>query len=181
MHKEQIEKIKAGNLEELDKIYLEVKPKFFKYAQNNFIGVTTEEVEDIYQDSIVDFYNNIKRGLLTDVSSSLSAYIIQIGKMKFIKLSDKKKKNNAITAEALNDLASTNDYDHKIDEIIKYVFSVASDNCKQILTLFYYDKKTMDEIAQELGYKNADTVKSKKNRCISQISERITKMHLGDE
>jgi DNA-directed RNA polymerase specialized sigma subunit len=101
--------------------------------------------------------------------------------MKFIKLSDKKKTNYALSADALDDLVATNDYDHKIDEIIKYVFSVASDNCKQILTLFYYDKKSMEEIAQELGYKNADTVKSKKNRCISQISERITKMHLGDE
>lgn len=143
MHKEQIEKIKAGNLEELDKIYLEVKPKFFKYAHNSFVGVTTEEIEDIYQDTIVDFYNNIKRGLLTEISSSLSAYIIQIGKMKYIKLSDKKKNNHSITVESLNDLVSTNEYDHKIDEIIKYVFSVASDNCKQILTLFYYEKKTM--------------------------------------
>ena len=39
----------------------------------------------------------------------------------------------------------------------------------------------MDEIATELGYKNADTVKSKKNRCISKLSEQVTKMRLGYE
>jgi len=181
MHKEQIEKIRQGNLEELDKVYLEVKPKFFSYASNAFTDIVTEEVEDIYQDTIIDFYNNIKRGLLTEITSSLSAYIIQIGKMKLIKLSDKKKARQTTTINSIDDLISSQDYDHKIDDIVKFIFANTSESCKQILNLFYFNKKSMDDIAKELGYKNADTVKSKKNRCISKISEQITKMQFGDE
>lgn len=181
MYKENIEKIRQGNLAELDKIYMEVKPKFFSFANNTFNNITNEEIEDIYQDAIIDFYNNIKRGLLTNISSSLSAYVIQIGKMKLIKLSDKKATRQTTSINNIDDLISTHDYDHSIDDIVKYIFANTSDSCKQILNFFYFNKKSMEEIATILGYKNADTVKTKKNRCISKISEHINKMHFGEE
>ena len=179
MFKEQIHKIKNGNLEELDKVYKEIKPKFFSYAKGSFSKIDIEDIEDAYQDTMLDFYNNIQRGLLTEISSSLSAYIIHIGKMKLIKLSDKKKLHTNINN--IDDLVVVQNYDPRIDDVVKFIFANVSENCKKILDLFYYNKKSMDQIAVELGYKNADTVKSKKNRCMSKISEQVTNMHFGYE
>ncbi len=68
-----IEKIKAGNLSELDKVYLEIKPKFIGFASKQFPGISIEVIEDVYQDAISVFYQNIKRGLLNEITSSLSA------------------------------------------------------------------------------------------------------------
>ncbi len=68
-----IEKIKAGNLSELDKVYLEIKPKFIAYAIKQFPAIKMEVIEDVYQDAIIVFYQNIKRGLLNEITSSLSA------------------------------------------------------------------------------------------------------------
>ena len=179
MLKEQIHRIKNGNLEELDKVYKDMKPKFFSYAKSSFSKIDIEDIEDAYQDTMLDFYNNIQRGLLTEISSSLSAYRIQIGKMKLIKVSDKK--NPYTTLSNIEDLAALQNYDHRIDDMVKFVFGNVSENCKKILDLFYFKRKSMDEIATELGYKNADTVKAKKNRCISKLSEQVTKMRLGYE
>jgi RNA polymerase sigma factor (sigma-70 family) len=39
------------------------------------------------------------------------------------------------------------------------------DPCKTILLLYYYDECSMQEIAQRMGFANADTVKSKKYQC----------------
>ena len=61
-------------------------------------------------------------------------------------------------------------YDTKIDDAVKFIFSKMTDSCRQILHLFYFEKMPMDKIAVTLNYKNADTVKSKKNRCISKWS-----------
>ena len=138
-----------------------------------------EDIEDAYQDTMMDFYNNIQRGSLTEISRSLSAYIIQIGKVKLIKLSDKK--NLFVTLNNIEELTALQNYDHRIDDMVKFVFGNVSENCKKILDLFYFKRKSMDEIATELGYKNADTVKAKKNRCISKLSEQVTKMRLGYE
>jgi DNA-directed RNA polymerase specialized sigma24 family protein len=50
-----IQKIKSGDLRELDKVYLAIKPKFIAYAHRQFATIPLEEVEDIYQDTIIVF------------------------------------------------------------------------------------------------------------------------------
>ena len=152
-------KIKSGDLVELDKIYLDIKPKFIAFAKRQFTSVSIEEIEDIYQDTIIVFYQNIKRGILTEINSSLSAYIIQIGKIKLIQHTDQLNKLRNKKSAYADAMLSEVDYDSKIDKAVKFIFSKMSDSCKQILNLFYYEKKSMDEIALILNYKNSDTVK----------------------
>jgi DNA-directed RNA polymerase specialized sigma24 family protein len=47
--------------------------------------------------------------------------------------------------------------------------------CGSIIRLFYYEDKSMDEIAEEVGYKNATTAKSKKNQCMKDLIARVKK------
>jgi RNA polymerase sigma-70 factor (ECF subfamily) len=178
---DKIEKIRSGDLTVLDKVYIEIKPQFLNFAKKQFPSIEIEDLEDIYQDTIVVFYTNIKRGLLTEITSSLSAYIIQIGKIKLIQFSEKQQKTRDLKNSYSNSEIKFEDYDAGIDQAVQFIFSKMSDACKQILNLFYYEKKSMDEIAMILQYKNADTVKSKKSRCISQFSINVQNMNLKDE
>lgn len=177
----RIEKIKAGDLTELDKVYIEIKPQFLSYAKRQFPLVELEELEDIYQDTIIVFYNNIKRGLLTEINNSLSAYIIQIGKIKLLQFTEKQQKLRELKSNFADNLISADEYDSRIDQAVKFIFSKMSDACKQILNLFYYEKKSMDEIALILDYKNADTVKSKKSRCISQFNSNVNNLYSDEK
>lgn len=177
----RIEKIRLGDLTELDKVYLEIKPQFLTYAQRQFRNIDIEDLEDIYQDTIIVFYNNITRGLLTEITSSLSAYIIQIGKIKLIQFSEKQQKSRELKNNFAGNIITSEEYDNRIDQAVKFIFSKMSDACKQILNLFYYEKKSMDEIALILDYKNADTVKSKKSRCISKFSSNVNNIYLNEE
>jgi hypothetical protein len=43
--------------------------------------------------------------------------------------------------------------------------------CYDILRRFFYDNQTMDKIAYELGYTNADNVKNQKARCQKKLKE----------
>lgn len=178
---DQIQKIFSGDLSELDKIYLEVKPKFISFARRQFPQIEIEEIEDVYQDTIIVFYQNIKRGLLTEINSSLSAYIIQIGKIKLIQYTEKQHKSRELKNNFAENSISAEEYDNRIDQAVKFIFSKMTDACKQILNLFYYEKKSMDEIAMILAYKNADTVKSKKSRCISKFSLNVSNIYLNEE
>jgi len=174
-------KIKSGDLVELDKIYLDIKPKFIAFAKRQFPSVSIEEIEDIYQDTIIVFYQNIKRGILTEINSSLSAYIIQIGKIKLIQHTDQLNKLRDKKSAFADAMLTEGEYDSKIDKAVKFIFSKMSDSCKQILNLFYYEKKSMDEIALILNYKNADTVKSNKSRCISNFNTNVNKMYFDED
>jgi len=176
-----VNKILAGDIAELDKVYLEVKPKFMSFARKQFPGVPLETLEDVYQDTIIVFYQNIKRGILIEITSSISAYIIQIAKIKLIQHVELEKKDREIKGHFKDSELSPGEYDKKIDQAVKFIFSKMTDSCKQILSLFYYEKKSMDEIAMMLNYKNADTVKSKKSRCISTFNANVNKMYFDEE
>ncbi len=176
-----IDKIKSGDLSELDKVYLEVKPKFIAFASKQFPGINMEIILDIYQDTIIVFYHNIQRGILSEIKSSLSAYIIQIGKVKLIQHIDNVKKDWEMKGLFIDNAIAHEDYNYKIDQAVKFIFSKMTDACKQILQLFYYEKKSMDEIALMLNYKNADTVKSKKSRCISTFNSNVNKLYFDED
>jgi RNA polymerase sigma factor (sigma-70 family) len=177
----RIEKIRSGDLTELDKVYLEIKPQFLGYAQRQFPHIDSEDLEDIYQDTIIVFYNNIQRGLLIEITSSLSAYIIQIGKIKLIQLAEKHQKSKELKYNFAENVVTLDEYDSRIDQAVTFIFSKMNDTCKQILNLFYYEKKSMEEIATILNYKNADTVKSKKSRCISKFNSNVNNLYLNEE
>jgi len=57
-------------------------------------------------------------------------------------------------------------------ELISQCFNRLGDPCRSLLDLFYYKKKSMEEIAVELNYKNAETAKNQKYKCM----ERLRKM-----
>ena len=50
--------------------------------------------------------------------------------------------------------------------------------CRDILLLYYWEERSMEEIAVKLGFANADTVKSKKYQCKKAL-ENLVKKTLG--
>jgi len=170
-------RIRNGDLEILDNIYLDVKPLFMSFAKRNFSSMLEEDMEDIYQDSVIIFYQNIQRGVLTEIKSNLSSYIIQIGKIKLIQHSNQQTRMQNVKKDLFAIKEEERTYDTKIDDAVKFIFSKMTDSCRQILHLFYFEKMPMDKIAVTLNYKNADTVKSKKNRCISKFNSNVHKLY----
>lgn len=46
--------------------------------------------------------------------------------------------------------------------------------CASIIKLFYYENMSMEEIAEEIGYRNAQTAKAKKSQCMTDLIKRVT-------
>jgi RNA polymerase sigma-70 factor (ECF subfamily) len=46
------------------------------------------------------------------------------------------------------------------------LYEKLAEPCKSIIKMFYYDKRSMQEIAQSLGYKSEDVAKNQKARCL---------------
>ncbi len=57
---------------------------------------------------------------------------------------------------------------------IHQAMSAITKQCNDILTLFYWDKLSMDAIANELGYSNAASAKVQKNKCMMKLKSYIT-------
>lgn len=65
-----------------------------------------------------------------------------------------------------------------IHEQVSKALEKLPEDYQKVLKLYYYQGYDMDSIAREMGYKNADTAKSKKSLCMKKLLEEMKKMTL---
>ena len=93
-------------------------------------------------------------------------------------------KRNEIAFEEItagNDVQDLYDYEELFDYKNKLIDKIAKlavkmkEPCKSILKYYYYENLSMAQIAELMKYKNADTVKSQKLRCIKYLEDSLEK------
>lgn len=171
---ELIARIKSGDPKALEKLYADYRTEFIQWG----ISVNhaeAEDAKDVYQQSVIILYENIVNGRLIEMKSNMKTYLFAIGKNKFAELNRKKKHTMAITPENSVDVTDTEDLSsEKTDQLIllsKKALEKLGAPCKTLLELYYYHKRTMSEIAQSLGYKNEDSAKNQKYKCLNRLKE----------
>lgn len=169
-----IERIKAGDQQALTDIYNKYRTEFLQWITNHY-KVSMEDAYDLYQVSVVIFYENILKEKLTNLTSSVKTYLFAIGKNKAL---EKIKKSRPMTSEdyLLNNIVyeeGVEEMEEKESAIIKVAEAMKElgDPCKALLELYYYGRQSMEEIAEQLKYKNADTAKNLKYKCLKRLQK----------
>lgn len=177
MNKEVLVKqIQSGSHKAIEDIYIRYKTEFLVYAAR--FAISDEDALDIYQDSVIVLYENILSGKLVSFSSSIKTYLFAIGKYKIYNKSKSK-----IATESFSDfqfiLEEESEGELPVqEENIKKLLSIYKElgsKCKEVLKLFYYENKTIEDIKNQLGYTSKDVVKSQKSRCLKQLKELMLK------
>ncbi|MFN3997946.1 RNA polymerase sigma factor [Algoriphagus sp.] len=177
MEKEtQIALLKAGDRETIKTIYLDNQQGFRLFAKRYTIDI--EEINNTYQDAVIALVENAAKGKLDELQSSISTYLFGIGKyliFKSNKFSDRKVNLDAEEIESIP--WETYEEESKDEEIkeLKAQFEKLGTKCKELLRLFYYEAKSMDEIYLQLGYVSKDVLKSTKSRCLKSLKESMKK------
>ena len=154
-----------------------------------FSNLTNEDIEDIFQESLIVLMQKVKSGsILISREGALFSYLVQIGKLTACNLVRKRKD---ITSE---DVVTISDNLHKEyedisvdekqksqDEFLDRVFDSLPSDCKTLLKHFYWGRKPMDRIASVLGMRNADSAKTKKNKCMNKFKDIAAKLIESDE
>lgn len=167
-----IEQIRSGDRKEIEHIYNQHRAEFLAYASR--FSLQTDEAVDVYQDSIIVLYENIMSRKLTSLTSSLKTYLFAIGKYKILNRMKSKQPTEDINAyeHFLQDEAE-NEFVSKEENIVKMqtAYRKLGAKCREVLRLYYYENRSLQEIMQKLDYASKDVVKSQKSRCIKQIRE----------
>ena len=167
-----IDKIKQLDNNVLRDVYMQQKKHFMAFFLKYNIAV--DDILDIYQDSIVAFCENVRKGKLDDIKSTISTYIIAIGKYKVYAFL--KKENKEISLDLHTEISDSlrveeiNEDDERIT-ILQRAFKELGEKCREILTMFYYESKKLDEIQERMQYENKDVLKSQKSRCLKRLKE----------
>lgn len=168
-----LDRLRRGDDALLKEIYDRHKGSFVRWAVR--FGLNRNEAEDIFQISVVILYDNVITGKLQILSSSLKTYLFSIGKHKSMELKRGYKTGllniDSAALELIVDEAEPED-DWKFDvEQVREALIRLGDPCKRLLELMYYSKLSQDVISEMMGYKDRDTVKSKKYKCIARLKK----------
>lgn len=167
-----VERVRTGDRQALEEIYLDFRLEFFDWAIKKH-GCSMELAKDVYQQTILMLYENISRGKLSRLTSSLKTYVFAIGKNHLFDLrrADIQKMNKETQASYL--LYDQNVFDTKYsDESISKVEEALmelSPKCRALLLGYYYERKSMKELSMMLGFSNEQSAKSQKYKCLQKL------------
>ena len=173
--------------EEIDRIVTETYKKyrepFLGFARKNY-GLSRNITEDIYQETMLAFHQNVLNGRINNLNVPLQTYVFAIGKNKIADHFHRTERN--IITETIPDVFLSEEemfnyfYEeeksaaNKRNMIIYKAVSQMDNPCKEILSLYYWYKKSMKEIAKQMNYNSPDVAKSTKSRCMNKMKAYLT-------
>ena len=143
----------------------------------SFGNISNEDIEDIFQESCIVLMQKVKSGgVAVSREGALFSYLVQIGKLTACNLIRKRKDITSEDVVTISDNLHKECEDISVDEkqksqdkFLDRVFDSLPSDCKTLLKYFYWGRKPMDQIASMLGMRNADSVKTKKNKCMNKF------------
>lgn len=173
---ETIDGILRNNDQVLWSLYKEVYPKVRRYISKN--NGAEEQAKDIFQDAFIATWKNIKQGKLNDKRAlNVEAYLFTIAKNKWLDYLRSSTYKKTVKSEKLIELVSLSAEDENEAkslesqlsmDAMQQAFKKLGENCKIVLKLFYFERKSMDEISIELKIASA-SARNQKYRCMEKL------------
>ena len=144
-----------------------------------------DEIKDIFQDAVIVLYENICKPEFI-LTCSIQTYLNSICRNQILK------RINFSNRYLVKSVASKNEFienltdwfddvgDENTERVntIKTILNemkVNASNCYDILVRFFYQNQSMDRIASDLNYTNADNAKNQKYRCQEKLKAEVFK------
>ncbi|MDN5201832.1 sigma-70 family RNA polymerase sigma factor [Fulvivirgaceae bacterium BMA10] len=166
-------KDKSAALKELYRSYFPLIKNFILKNKGRI-----EDVEDIYQETLLVVYNQIKSGKFRG-DSSLKTFIYVIARNIWFKELRKHSKQireiSEIEQEETIELPLA-DLEHQQNKIglIEKLIELLSEDCKAILLDFYYNNLGMKDIMSKFNLGSEQAAKNKKYRCLQSLIKLVT-------
>lgn len=179
--------------------YNRLRPELLCRLTAKYPALSLYDAENIYQDTFIAVHENLVMGRVKE-NTSWRSYIMTIGMNLASNVCRKLGKTNSVDEGFDDEENNTNSIMAlKVEEKIRELYEEDDEDsffknveaisllgnelkqtpelCRKIITFYYSNSgMTMDEIAEEVGLKNANTAKAKKNQCMNAFIERITRV-----
>ena len=167
-----IERIRSQGEGALATVYENYRDEFLLWITREY-KCSMDDSKDIYQLTIMIFYDNVRTGKLQHLVSSVKTYLFGVGKNIARERQRKDKRFVPIAKEKwLKEYLIDEPSDALDDDLFtraKVALEKLGQPCQRLVELFYFEKRNMTEISEMLGYKNPDTAKNQKCKCMARL------------
>ncbi len=173
---ELVRLVRSGDGAGLSFVYEKYRKEFVNWIRK-FNNCTLDEAREYYQAATVILYENIMSSKITELQSSLKTYLFGIGKNLAYQHHRHNQRMDRIKAGYMIESELHSESRHAIQlefdlTLVQRCLAAIGEPCRQLLDFFYFQRKSMDEISSAMGYKNPETAKNQKYKCM----ERLRKM-----
>ena len=171
-----IQAIQANDEHVLKEIYNTNFYKIEHYVLKN--NGSIDEAKDIFQEAFVSVWENVQDNkFVPKNASALNGYLYTIAKNKWLNhlnsahyRKTKSYENNKYILNNKNTFEVNmfeDEDDNKINEFVN-AFNNLGDTCKRLLSVFYYDNKSLRDISKLFNITEA-SARNKKYRCLEKL------------
>lgn len=162
-------------LEELiTRLYLNVFPAVAAFVSK--MGGTYEQARDVFQESIVAYYEKV----ITpgkEIETSEKAYLMGIARHIWYREHRKSELSRPLK-ELDADIADLARPEPSAIKLMTFL-EVAGERCMQMLKAFYYDKLSLENIANRFGFSSTRSATVQKYKCIEKVRDQVKERKLN--
>ncbi len=179
----------SKNSDHLGIVYKRCKPNCLGFMKKMTNGkISDYELEDVFQDASIILYEKIVKGNFT-LTASFQTYMNSVCRFQLLNTIEKSRfttdyqdnldndddesplsYHSSIT-DSLDEIENSNEPQFIAIEKGLEKMKAAGGHCYELLTLFWYHRKSMNELTTEFGYNNSDTTKNQKARCQKRLEK----------
>lgn len=154
----------------LKNLYQNVYPKVRSYILKN--NGDKEQAKDIFQEAFIACWHNIKEDKFK--KGNVSGYLITIAKNKWTDYLRSGKFKKTVNMNSMIEFSENNDYDpgqndlERKKSVISKALKELGVTCQKILSLYYFERMSMKQIALQFAIDDA-SARNKKYRCMQQL------------
>lgn len=155
----------------------------YPYKFKNWYGLDKEEAIDAYTDAVMVVISYIRLDKL-DTSYSLSTYLYRLTKNKCIDCLRQKGRGKRLKKEEVPQMEISDErrgllHELLLSEVYHSVLGILEGfkgKCKEIILKWGYWGYSMAEIAEALGFKSPEVVRTQKSRCVKRLRQEIDRI-----
>jgi RNA polymerase sigma factor (sigma-70 family) len=159
--------IRSGDEEALVRLYESNRRSVTALVTRN--RGTIDDANDVLQEALVILWERVRQGRY-EARAKLSTFVYATAKNIWLRHLARQRRETPM--DMLPDTSPAED-PSPLEEMVvtetaarvAHALSRLGEPCKTLLTLFYWEEASMQEIAMRLGFANAETAKSKKYQC----------------
>ncbi len=172
-----IQELKKGDQAVLGQIYRQYRPDFLAWMDSKY-SCGREVARDIYQNTMLTISIQLQNGQLNQLTSNLKTYIYGVAKNKYREYVRSNGRYIQVDDKSWKDLREESNSPDLQDDItlVQQCLLQLGEPCKSLLELYYFHGMSMEEILKHMDYKNSNTVKNMKYKCLIRLKELFHKI-----
>ena len=166
--------IREDNENAIKTVYKLHFPMIENFIRQN--GGSGQEAKDLFQDGFLVLYNNLKNPVFT-LDCKIKTYIYSVCKRIWLTELKRKSKAPAVVDgidEFINidesDIEEHNKHENSLLQLQSSLVKLG-EPCNVLLSDYYLNNLSMQQIAEKMGYTNADNAKTQKYKCLLRLKK----------